>query len=183
MLVDLSEQDIASGRNIAADEDSEGILFTDTFERVSEGIYKVDFFFGVLNDDLFNKDNFFDNWGREFWQTVAKPGYETETPEAETLRAAYFARLEDTTLPTSSYGVCDSPEQILERFPRLATIPERLLITINEVRKEHQPDHDGWRWHKWGEYIGNKEIMHEYLADEDDSIESVFTYQILVFND
>jgi hypothetical protein len=35
-----------------------------------------------------------------------------------------------------------------------------------------------WRWHKWGEYIGTKNPQHEYLYDEDESIQEVFCYHI-----
>lgn len=182
MLSELSEYEISVGRNIAADGDSEGVLFTDTFRKVADGIYQTDFFFQLLNGDLFDKDNFLDNWGKPFWNAVAQPDYDPESPESEAARVAYFARMEDDSLPSSSYGVCDYPEQILEKFPRLATIPERILITVNEVRKEHQSE-QGWRWHKWGQYIGEKEPKHEYLYDEDDSIQSIFTYEILVFKD
>ena len=32
---------------------------------------------------------------------------------------------------------------------------------------EKEPGEGGWRWHKWGPYIGKHDVQHEYLADED----------------
>jgi len=80
----------------------------------------------------------------------------------------------------SDYGVCDSPEQVLERWPALAEDPRRFIIFFGEIRKDEQPKHGGWRWHKWGEYIGTKNPQYEYLADEED-IDSVLIFQIIQF--
>jgi hypothetical protein len=35
----------------------------------------------------------------------------------------------------------------------------------------------GWRWHKWGPYIGTQEPKCEYIHDEPE-IEEVFTYHV-----
>ncbi|KYC77058.1 hypothetical protein B4092_4795 [Bacillus licheniformis] len=49
---------------------------------------------------------------------------------------------------------------------------------MTKVRKKNQPRKYGWRWHKWGEYIGNHTPDHEYLYDEKE-IEEIFVYQII----
>jgi hypothetical protein len=45
------------------------------------------------------------------------------------------------------------------------------------VIKANQSHEGGWRWHKWGEYIGKYEPQYEYLYDEPE-IEKVYVYHI-----
>ena len=75
------------------------------------------------------------------------------------------------------YGVCDSPEQILKQWPHLESSKQRHFITMTPIHKKHEPESGGWRWHKWGEYIGEHDIQCEYLYDEKD-IELVFVFHI-----
>lgn len=78
----------------------------------------------------------------------------------------------------SEYGVCDNYQQVLEKFPFLQTDENQYVVTVTVMKKCHQPPQGGWRWHKWGEYIGTKNPQHEYLYDEDESIQEVFCYHI-----
>ncbi len=76
-----------------------------------------------------------------------------------------------------SYGVCDSPEQLLELLPEVVKTGERKFV-ISMVRLDKKDEEDGgWRWHKWGEYIGKQEPQCEYLHDEP-VIETVYTFHI-----
>lgn len=75
------------------------------------------------------------------------------------------------------YGVCDSLEQLLEKYPELEADGRKFLVTLHEVKRSEQSPTGGWRWHKWGEYIGTQEPQCEYLYDEP-KIESVFVYHI-----
>lgn len=65
------------------------------------------------------------------------------------------------------YGVCDSPEQFMERFAaRMDAHHRKWVVSFVVVRKEDQESRGGWRWHKWGPYIGTAEPQCEYLYDE-----------------
>lgn len=76
------------------------------------------------------------------------------------------------------YGVCDNYQQVLDQCPMLTEDESRrFVITVKEVRRELQHPEGGWRWHKWGAYIGTKTPTCEYLYDEPE-IESVFVYHI-----
>ncbi len=77
----------------------------------------------------------------------------------------------------SEYGVCDNPMQILARWPHLVYSEEKYAITCVKIRKEDQSDWGGWRWHKWGEYIGVRHPKREYIYDEP-VIRQVFTFHI-----
>lgn len=76
-----------------------------------------------------------------------------------------------------SFGVCDSWEQLKEKCKELHDPDRRFVVTLTEIRREDEPDEGGWRWHKWGPYIGNHKIECEYLKDEV-GIESVCVYHI-----
>ena len=77
----------------------------------------------------------------------------------------------------NAYGVCDSIEQLLKHFPELEAPGREFVVTLSEVRKDNQPSSGGWRWHKWGPYIGAHDPQYEYLYDEV-GIEAVLVYHI-----
>ena len=76
------------------------------------------------------------------------------------------------------YGVSDDVEQILEYIPELENDSERTFVLfVTVVRRADQESTGGWRWHKWGEYIGKHEPKHEYLYDEKD-IDEVLCWHV-----
>lgn len=81
------------------------------------------------------------------------------------------------------YGVCDSPEQFMEKFGQiLHGSMRRMVVSLVEVKRSSQPSEGGWRWSKWGEYVGTQKSEHEYLFDEK-HIESVFTFHVYLLED
>lgn len=83
----------------------------------------------------------------------------------------------DLDLPIQSCGVCDNVEQILAACPELLTSDRRFVICVHTIRKSTEPEDGGWRWHKWGPYIGTLNPQCEYLAHEPE-IEQVMTFHI-----
>jgi hypothetical protein len=75
------------------------------------------------------------------------------------------------------YGVCDDYKQVLEKYPELISSKRQFVMSVTPINKSKQPADGGWRWHKWGEYIGNQKPTREYLHDEP-IIEKVFVYHI-----
>jgi hypothetical protein len=75
-----------------------------------------------------------------------------------------------------SYGVVDTPEQLLELYDFDAD-PRRFFICFTPVRKKNESSSGGWRWHKWGEYLGIQSPCCEYIYDEP-VIEEVWIYHI-----
>lgn len=76
-----------------------------------------------------------------------------------------------------AFGVCDTPEQFLNKYGAvLRADPRRLVVSFSHVEKSSNPN--GWRWHKWGPYVGDYEPAREYLADEDGFYDGVFCYHI-----
>jgi len=93
---------------------------------------------------------------------------------ASSLRAA----LDRKTYSFNEYGVCDSPEQFLEKFGNeLKESQDQFCVFFTKIEKSNQPDDGGWRWHKWGEYVGDGEITTEYLYDEP-NFEFVYCFHI-----
>ena len=52
------------------------------------------------------------------------------------------------------------------------------VLLLTPIINEHNGEWGGWRWHKWGEYIGHHKIKHEYLNDEK-GIDFVFTWELI----
>lgn len=76
------------------------------------------------------------------------------------------------------YGVCDNYEQVLEKHKDLFDDTNKnYVVGLSTVKRENQSSEGGWRWHKWGEYIGKQNPQHEYLYD-DTHIEKVYCYHI-----
>ena len=55
---------------------------------------------------------------------------------------------------------------------------KKFVILLTPVFKEDQPESCGWRWYKWGQYIGKYEPKCEYLYDEE-GIDYVYCFTIL----
>ena len=76
------------------------------------------------------------------------------------------------------YGVCDDYTQILERYSDILNNPNKnYVIGLSTVERKNQESYGGWRWHKWGEYIGTQNPQHEYLYD-DTHIDKVYCFHI-----
>lgn len=70
----------------------------------------------------------------------------------------------------SQYGVADSIDQIKEYYKVWLEDPDtKWIITVTPVfqHKENEGLGGGWRWHKWGPYIGKLKPEYIYLDDED----------------
>lgn len=79
------------------------------------------------------------------------------------------------------YGVCDNVEQVIDLY-KLDKIYGNFSIALTPIFKNEQPESGGWRWHKWGRYIGEHEATCEYLYDEA-NIEQVYVYKIVYWED
>lgn len=81
-----------------------------------------------------------------------------------------------TWLDFEEYGVCDTPEQAVEKLG-LRDRPESFFVSFVKITRASQPSDGGWRWHKWGAYIGDKEPQREYIHDEPE-IDEVYTFHV-----
>jgi hypothetical protein len=78
------------------------------------------------------------------------------------------------------YGVADNIEQVLELYNKneFGYFKGNHVILCNEIIKDPNEPCSGWRWHKWGEYIGTQNPQCEYLNDEPE-IDRVITFSIV----
>jgi len=77
-----------------------------------------------------------------------------------------------------SYGVCDSPEQLMELCGDfLKNSRRQFFVAFVRLAKAAQSPTGGWRWRKWGPYVGKQNPQTQYLYDEP-VIEEVYTYHI-----
>ena len=87
----------------------------------------------------------------------------------------------------AQYGVADSVEQIKEYFKEeIEDTENKYFITVDPVYqdKENRGKGGGWRWHKWGTYIGKLNSQYEYLDDEDfgEDFEYVICFHLYKIN-
>lgn len=52
------------------------------------------------------------------------------------------------------------------------------VLLLTPIVNEHNGEWGGWRWCRYGEYIGHHKIKHEYLNDEE-GIDFVFTWELI----
>ena len=100
----------------------------------------------------------------------------THTSVMETVTAAVAAR-QDTGLPVESFGIADSVDQFICRFPALLFDERALAVTFRPYRRDEQPAGGGWAWNTHGEYYGELPRLKEHLAHEP-VIEEVVVFQI-----
>lgn len=77
----------------------------------------------------------------------------------------------------STYCVCDNPEQAVTYWQARAAEPDRSYLILMTPIHRKSGNTGGWRWHKWGPYIGTQEPTCEYLDDEPE-IEMVYVASI-----
>lgn len=55
----------------------------------------------------------------------------------------------------------------------------KFVLLLTPIVNEHDSSHyGGWRWHKWGEYIGKHTIQYEYL-DHEEGIDFIFVWELI----
>ncbi len=61
----------------------------------------------------------------------------------------------------------------------MTTAPDiEYVILLTPMFNTHDMEIGGWRWHKWGEYIGRHEVSHEYLSFET-GIDYVLVWELI----
>lgn len=73
------------------------------------------------------------------------------------------------------YGVADNLEQIIDLYNKNEEgwFKGNHVILCWKVKKDPDNPCSGWRWHKWGDYIGTQNPQCEYLNDEPEINEAV----------
>lgn len=139
-------------------------------ESFSEDVYNL--YKEAKVSDVFNK---LDEGVYEFYD-VNKP--DNEIDPSQTL--VDHEIMENGIYHSFPHGVCDNYKQIIERDKdAIACVnnDEHFIIVLCKISKKDQPDDGGWRWHKWGKYIGDQNPMCEYIANEPD-IDFVYVYNL-----
>lgn len=80
------------------------------------------------------------------------------------------------------YGVCDTIDQILEYYD-FENDSRKFAIFLTAIYKEDQPEEYGFRFSKWGPYIGTKELIGaDYIYDEP-NVDMVYVWEVLEIKD
>ncbi len=76
------------------------------------------------------------------------------------------------------YGVCDHWEQVTAVCAQLQdSCPDPYVMSVTKIEKRNEESPGGWRWHRWGEYIGVQDPQCKYIADEP-HIDVVYCYHV-----
>lgn len=127
------------------------------FERVGKGFY-------------INKDFSFDKWFlRQYY------GYSVQDTNMK-----IFSYLKEHGL--HSFGVADSIEQIQRYLEKVETLPEKFIVIMTPVYRKDEPSFGGFRFHKWGKYIGNHTIEQEYFYDHKE-MDVLYTFRVLMVDE
>jgi hypothetical protein len=142
-------------------------------EVVETEVKKVD-----LDDSIFEseEESISDKEEETSDSAEVEYGYDDKTDDEEDSEQS--KPFKDTYI-LHEYGVADNAEQILSHYKFLEEDTENTyFVSLSPVFREHQPEDGGWRWHKWGQYIGcQKREGYEYLYDEK-NIEYVIVYHV-----
>lgn len=146
-------------------------------QRISEGHYWDCFTVNMLLRKEIDEFYFADKARTALQELFALFDDESLTEAEQDERAIPLrARVHELMEGPSDYGVCDTPEQVLEKWPSLATDENRFVILFNRIHRDECSD---WRWHKNGRYIGQHDPQYEHLGDEDESIQQVLTFSVV----
>jgi hypothetical protein len=156
MLVNLTPntEEIQRRKKIAVEHDFEYTPQSDPKWLQETGIYQSSIAFN------FPKEEFIEELD-EFHYSERK-----KKPDETVLQC--YVRTRKTWI--EQYGVADNIEQIKEFYKKQIKIKkDKFCIAVTPVwqDKENRGKGGGWRWHKWGKYIGKLNRQHEYLDDED----------------
>lgn len=83
-----------------------------------------------------------------------------------------------------SYGVADNASQVLDYYNSICEEyseymkDKEFVIILTPIFRTNQSKKDGWRWNKWGQYIGKFKHKCEYLYDEE-NIDFVLCFKIV----
>ena len=154
MLINLTPniQEIERRKIIAKENNFEYIPQSDPKWIQEIGIYQSSFPFNFPDDEFVEKLN-----GYNYNELKLKKG--------ETI-LQYYSK----NKYVEQYGVADSIEQIKKFYKKqIKSKTEKIVIALTPVcqDKENKGKGGGWRWHKWGRYIGNLNPQCEYLDDEE----------------
>jgi hypothetical protein len=157
MLVDLTpiKKEQERRRVIAKEHNFEYLPQDDKSLRQETGIYQCAFAFNFSEDE-------FEELQKLSWDD----------------RYKIFTNFEKQT-----YGVADNIEQIKEYYKEeVLDKTKKYAICITPVWQDQQSSKDGWRWHKWGGYIGKLNPQYEYLYDEDfgEDFEYILTFTLYI---
>lgn len=162
----------------------------DQFQKLEDGSYRAPFVYehatlpGVFTGDL----NFDHEINRS--KQDGKRKFDLDYPEFPEHNAGIYDDLGEDGEPKkrylNCYGVVDTPEQLFELFPIIDALENRYFcVSMVEMRRDEQEPNGGWRWHKWGAYLGTREPQFEYLYDETaenrsdgKAIDAVWVYHI-----
>ena len=174
MLVNLTPDliEIERRKQVALEYDFDYIPQSDQSLILENGIY--------LNGNGFNFP--VDEFVEELHGNYNELFYMQNKKDGDTMLSFYFGS--DTEHQyIHTYGVADNIKQIKRYYKKqIKDTNNKFVISVTPVYqdKNNRGKCDGWRWHKWGVYIGKLKPKCEYLDDEDfgDDFKCVYCFEM-----
>jgi hypothetical protein len=157
-------------KEICKPEDYDNLLIkevNDFCNRLKKGIYETGLNFH-MDIDLFSTDKI-----KEKFNSFLCIRYIDGKVDWDYLKECEKKGIETK----SNYGICDNYQQVIDFYPELNDKNRKFVISLCKISKKNQPKNGGWRWHKWGDYIGIQNPQCEYIYYEP-KIEEVYVYHI-----
>lgn len=134
----------------------------DFFIRLKRGIYLTNLNFEHDLEEISNikidYDHMYQSFSPKSWEDVKSGKFDLATSR-------------------ENFGVCDNYKQILKRYPELKHSDRNFIVSLTPIKKSDEPSNYGWRWEKWGKYIGHQKVVATYLANEP-FIDEIYVYHI-----
>lgn len=75
------------------------------------------------------------------------------------------------------WPLCDGYKDIIKYYPELKDENRKFFVILYPIFRKFQPKHGGFRYWKYGKYIGKRKLKNEYLYD-DKHIDMIYKYNI-----
>lgn len=144
----------------------------------------------VTLDEIQDVKKQFDGSPLAFLLDILSGGTELESPRQgyfvgplnsnlllESIEAESYPAIQGIGTWATSYYVDDSPEDFIRKYHDILESDERIFAVFFTRIDRHPGESGGWRWHKWGEYLGVHTPVAEYLDDEPE-IDHVYVVHI-----
>lgn len=147
-------------------------IFANSYKRLGYGLYETTSSFLSLGEGIIKSERPFkeetDRLVQKLLEGSADADY-SQSPEGLADKAEWRDFLTNFT----PHGVCDYPEQVVEKFPHLVTDSRRFIITFESMDKAE------WRWPSHGQYLGEKAPDSKLPTPDGTASSKVFFFRVV----
>ena len=110
-------------------------------------------------------------------ENIAPGVYEVDL-NFDNVIAEFYPNSDQPFIYECAYGLCDNYQQAINTFSKYANSENKYCLFVTPIYREDQPEKYGFRYHKWGDYIGTQWFQHTYLYD-DKHIDVIYSFKFI----